>query len=124
MARILIIDDDDEICILVKKVLLLDGHEVDTAEDGSVGLRLARLHKYDLVITDIVMPEQDGLGVIMELKQKSPHIRIIAISGGGGTFNIPEITRIVKMLKVDRAFSKPLDYIELQAAVKELLESA
>ncbi len=61
MARILVIDDYVEICTLAKKFLILDGHEVDTAENGAVGLKLAGRNKYDLVITDVVMPEQDGI---------------------------------------------------------------
>ena len=80
MARILVIDDDVEICTLTKRFLLLDGHEVDTAEDGAVGLKLAGRNQYDLVITDVIMPEQDGIEVVVELKKLYPHIRIIVMT--------------------------------------------
>jgi DNA-binding response OmpR family regulator len=124
MARILVIDDTANIRTLVEKFLVLDGHDVDTAENGAVGLKLARLHQYDLVITDVVMPEQDGLEVVMELKRSSPLVKIIVITGGGGTFDIPDLLKMTKMLKADRGLAKPLDYIKLQAVVREVLEQA
>ena len=88
MARILVIDDELHIRTLVKAFLIQDGHEVDLAENGKEGLKLIGLNRYDLLITDIVMPEQDGLGVLMELKGQEPRIRVIVMSGGGERFNI------------------------------------
>ena len=121
MARILVIDDDLHIRTLVGKFLTLDGHEVDLAENGEVGMKLAALHPYDLVITDIVMPEKDGLEVVMELKRLSPLVRIIVMTGGGATFSIQELLNMTKMMKADRGLSKPLDFIKLLAVVREVL---
>ncbi len=69
MARILVIDDDVHIRSLIETHLQFDGYDVDTAENGKVGLKLVGLHQYDLVITDVVMPEQDGLEVVMGIKR-------------------------------------------------------
>ena len=123
MARILVIDDDVEICTLTKKFLVLDGHEVDTAEDGAVGLKLTGRNQYDLVITDVVMPEQDGIGVVAELKRLKPHIRIIVRTGGGAKFSISELLNITKFMKADRGLAKPLDFEMLLETVRELLAS-
>ena len=122
MARILVIDDDVEICTLTKRFLLLDGHEVDTAEDGAVGLKLTGRNQYDLVITDVVMPEQDGIGVVAELKRLQPHIRIIVMTGGGAKFSISELLNITKFMKADRGLAKPLDFENLQVVVREVLD--
>jgi len=121
MSRILVIDDDAHIRALVQKFLVIDGHEVDTAENGVVGLQLAGLHQYDLVITDVIMPEQDGLGVVMELKQLFPHVKIIVMTGGGAKFNIDDLLHMTNCMKADRGLSKPLDFEKLRVAVKEVL---
>jgi len=121
MAHILVIDDDPQIRTLVEKFLSLDGHQVDLAENGAVGLKLAGLHHYDLVITDVMMPEQDGLEVVMALKRLSPLVRIIVITGGGAKFSIQELLDMTKMLKADRGLSKPLDFEKLPLVVREVL---
>jgi len=121
MARILVIDDQENIRNVLKKLLLLDGYEVDIAKDGKAGLKMVRLDGYDLVITDICMPEQDGLEVIMELKQQFPDIRIIVMTGGGAKLDIGHLLKMSKYMGADRVFPKPLDFMELKAAVSELL---
>jgi len=123
MARILVIDDYVEICTLAKKFLILDGHEVDTAENGAVGLKLAGRNKYDLVITDVVMPEQDGIGVVAELKKLHPHIRIIVMTGGGAKMSISDLLKITRFMKADRGIAKPLDFEKLLETVREVLAS-
>lgn len=121
MARILVIDDQEQIRTVIQQILVLDGHDVDMAENGKVGLKLAGLNRYDLVITDVVMPEQDGFGVIMGLKKESPHVRIIVMSGGGARLDIDFVLKTANSFKVDGVFSKPLDFIKLQIAVREVL---
>ena len=91
------------------------------AEDGNKGLKLIEGNSYDLVITDIVMPEKDGLEVVMELKQLFPNIRIIVISGGGERLNIQDLLKMARLMGADRVMSKPLDFIKLQSAVREVL---
>ena len=122
MARILVIDDEPHLRILVESFLVQDGHEVDLAENGQKGLKLIERNSYDLVITDVVMPEQDGLEVLMGLKGRVPRMKIIVMSGGGDRLNIQELLNLAKLMGADRVLPKPLDFIKLQAAVKEVLE--
>ena len=122
MARILVIDDEPHLRILLESFLLLDGHEVDLAVNGSEGMKLIERNTYDLVFTDVVMPEKDGLEVLMELKGREPRIRIIVISGGGERLNIKELLNMARLLGADRVLSKPLDFTTLLAVVKEVLE--
>jgi DNA-binding response OmpR family regulator len=121
MSRILVIDDDPHIRILIEKFLSDDGHEVDLAENGAVGLKQARLHQYDLVITDVIMPDKDGLDVVMELKRLSPLVRIIVMTGGGAKFDIDTLLHMTKLLKADRGLPKPLDFEKLPLVVREVL---
>ena len=122
MARILVIDDELHIRTLVKAFLIQDDHEVDLAENGKEGLKLIGLNRYDLLITDIVMPEQDGLGVLMELKGKEPRIRVIVMSGGGKRFNIQNYLNLARLMGADLLLPKPLDFEKLREAVREVLE--
>ncbi len=122
MARILVIDDELHIRTLVKAFLIQDGHEVDLAENGKEGLKLIGLNRYDLLITDIVMPEQDGLGVLMELKGQVPRIRVIVMSGGGERFNIHNYLNLARLMGADLLLPKPLDFEKLREAVREVLE--
>ena len=96
---------------------------MDQAENGVVGLKLAGLHQYDLIITDIVMPEHDGLEVISELRRRSPRVKILSMSGGMAKFAGSDILKISKHLGADRVLPKPLDFIMLQAIVKEMLKT-
>ena len=121
MARILVIDDQLHIRSILKEFLKIDKHEVDLAENGKVSLQLAEHNVYDLVITDVVMPERDGLEVIMTLKRLFPHVRIIVMSGGAARLDINNLLRTAKALGADRMLSKPLDFTKLQGVVQELL---
>ncbi|MFW5837891.1 MAG: response regulator, partial [Desulfovibrionaceae bacterium] len=83
MADILIIEDDRMVGLLIKETLVAAGHGVRLADNGVAGLDLLEKHGADLVITDIVMPEMDGLEAINRLREKHPDLRVLAISGGG-----------------------------------------
>ena len=82
MAQILVIDDDVMLQRVLKEILHFLGHEVRQAFDGKEGVRLFRESPPDLVLTDILMPEQDGLQTIRELRRECPEVKIIAMSGG------------------------------------------
>ena len=88
MARILIIDDDEQVRRYLRKILEAQGHEVVAASDGKLGIELCREEPTDLIITDIFMPEKEGLETIGELRRDYPDVKIIAISGGGRTGNL------------------------------------
>ena len=83
MPTILIIDDDEVITETTKIFLNRAGYDTLTASNGAEGLKLCRQHQIDVVITDIIMPEKEGLETIRELRKNFPNIKIIAISGGG-----------------------------------------
>jgi DNA-binding NtrC family response regulator len=121
MARILVIDDELHIRTIIEKILTIDNHEVDLAENGKAGLKLASLNDYDLVITDVVMPEQDGLEVITGIKRLFPHIRIIVMTGGAIGLDIAYLLKTAKLMGADRMLPKPLDFEKLQDTVKEML---
>jgi DNA-binding response OmpR family regulator len=118
--RILVIDDDEQIRKLLRQVMEWAGHEVLEAADGREGMLKQRKHPADLVITDLIMPEQEGLETITLLKKEYPHIKIIAISGGG-RISPDAYLPAAKELGADRVFSKPFDVRELATTVKELL---
>ena len=85
MARILLVEDDEAVREILRKALVLAGHEVEEAQNGNVALAAYRRQASDVVITDLVMPEKDGLETIMELRRLDPAVKVIAISGGGRT---------------------------------------
>jgi len=122
MAKILVIDDEPQIRNILKEFLQREGYEVDIAENGKVGLKMAGVKFYDLVITDVVMPEQDGYEVIMDLVRRSPRCRIIVMSGGAAKLDTQDLLTTAKLMGADRALAKPLDFINLTTVVKEVLE--
>lgn len=86
--KVLIIDDDPLVRHTLLRMLRLGGHEGAEAENGERGLELFRRWTPDLVVTDIIMPEQEGLGTITLIKRERPEIKVIAISGGGRVGNV------------------------------------
>ena len=88
MERILIIDDEQQIRSMLRLMLEREGYEVVEAPDGIEGIRVYRRKPADLIITDLIMPNKDGIGMIIELRKEFPDVKIIAMSGGG--LNKPE----------------------------------
>ena len=120
MASILIIDDDAQILKMLRQILERESYDVTGASNGKQGLRLYRENPTDLVITDIIMPEKEGIEIIIELKRDYPDVKIIAISGGG-RINPEDYLDIAKKLGANRIFAKPVERKELLNAVRELL---
>ncbi len=121
MARILVIDDDIQILEMLRQTLEHEGYEVIDAHDGKEGMKLYREAPTDLIITDIIMPEKEGIETIMELKRDFPDVKIIAISGGG-RIGAKECLHLAKKLGAQRTFTKPVPRQDMIKAVKELLE--
>jgi DNA-binding response OmpR family regulator len=105
---------------LLRQVMEWAGYEVIEAGDGREGMHQYRKQPVDLVITDLIMPEQEGLETISSLKKENPSLKIIAISGGG-RIGPEAYLPAAQELGADRVFSKPFDVRELAEAVKELL---
>lgn len=122
MAHILVIDDEPHIRNILEKLLTRDGHKVDTAENGLIGCDQCALLSYDLVITDIVMPERDGFDVIKECCKMMPPPPVIVISGGSARLDRDYLLSIAKLLPVSKVVSKPVNFEELSAVVREVLE--
>jgi CheY-like chemotaxis protein len=115
-TKILVIEDDpDVLAMLIKHLEYLD-YTVITATDGMEGLKLLQSADYDLVITDIVMPYVSGVGVVTALKEKRPHIPVIAITGYGKE---PEAAAVEK--KADLVLAKPVKMSTLKGHIKQLL---
>ena len=120
MARILIVDDDEMVRFTIREILESVGHDITEAENG---LRVNNLHKadpFDVIITDIVMPEKEGFETIRELKRDDPNVPIIAISGGG-RFKTEAYTRIASDLGADHGLNKPFDDEQLLKLVNTCL---
>lgn len=120
MSHILIIDDDLTVLNLFEQFLRGDGFSVSVATDGREGLSLMRQKNPDLIITDIMMPEMDGLEMIREIRRHHPEIPIIAISGGMKSAPINFLPHARKF-GAGRVFEKPVSLLHLRTAVRELL---
>lgn len=123
MSKILVVDDDEQVRIMLKLTLEREGYGVDEAQDGVDALRKYDPAEHDLIITDIVMPEKEGIETIMELRAGNPDVKIIAISGGG-RINPEDYLKWAKRFGVEQTFTKPVDRQELLAAVAGLLSDA
>ncbi len=120
IMRILIIDDDEQIRVLLQQMMEWAGFEVEVAENGKVAMNIQKQNPADLVITDLIMPEQEGLETISRLKKDYEGIKIIAISGGG-RIGPEAYLPAAQELGADRVFSKPFDIQSVVDTVKELL---
>ena len=118
MARILVIDDEEQIRTLLKKALEELGHEVAKASDGDAGLHLFRENPSDLVITDLMMPKKNGLETIRDLRAEFPDAKIIAMTG----FDPARLSMALELGAVE-AIEKPFHIKELLGAVKDALNS-
>ncbi len=115
---ILVVEDDPDVLSTVVKQLEYLGYNVITASDGMEGMKKLETGDYDLVITDIVMPFISGVGVVTALKEKMPHIPVIAMTGYGKE---PEAAAMEK--KADIVLAKPVSMAELKANVSALITS-
>ncbi len=120
MKKILIADDDQQIRNMLRITLERADYEVVEACDGLEAIAIFKTNKIDLVITDIVMPEKEGIELIMELKGIDPEVGIIAISGGG-RINPEDYLKWARRFGVNNTFSKPVDRQKLLDAVAEML---
>jgi DNA-binding response OmpR family regulator len=121
MARILIIDDDEQVLDMLYESLTREGYDVLRASNGEQGLRLYRQEPVDLIITDIIMPEKEGIETIIELRKDFPDVKIIAMSGGG-RIGTKDYLHLAKIFGVQRTFKKPVAREQLLDAIKALLK--
>ena len=120
MARILVIDDDPDIRETVRRTLESRGHTVDLAKDGRAGIAALAQHAPDLVITDVFMPDQDGIETLIELRKAFPNLRVIAMSGGN-TGGLISLLDDMEGLGANASIPKPFTPKELIATVNSVL---
>ena len=123
MERILIIDDEQQIRSMLRLMLEREGYEVVEAPDGIEGIRVYRRKPADLIITDLIMPNKDGIGMIIELRKEFPDVKIIAMSGGG--LNKPEgYLKGAKKLGATCTLTKPIDREKMLRAVRNTIRDS
>lgn len=119
MSTILLIEDDEDQRLYIAAMLKSLGHQVVEAVDGDHGLQLFGQHRVDLVITDIFMPEKEGLSTIIELKELSPETKIIAMTAGRRSFD--NVLDIACEFGADLVLKKPIDMDALNKALHKAL---
>ncbi len=120
MPHILLIDDDDLFRPSLRAGLEQMGHTVDEARNGEEGLARQAHRAADLVLTDIIMPEKEGIETITELLKKYPGLKIIAMSGGGRN-NATGYLHVAQMMGARQVLAKPFTHEELEVTVASVL---
>lgn len=120
MHKILVVDDDEPVRKVLVQILMMNNYDVRDAADGREGFDVMQSFEPDLIITDIIMPEQDGVGFIIQAKNSSPATKIIAISGGG-RISAEDHLHMAHGLGADITLAKPIFPEDLLTQVKSLL---
>jgi DNA-binding response OmpR family regulator len=118
MTQICLIDDDHDVRRTLRTQLESGGYKVLEASNGHEGLRLVELHPCNIVIIDLVMPEKEGLSTILEIKERFPHVRILAITGRDVQY-----LKLARELGAHETLSKPIHSATLLDAVHKLARS-
>jgi DNA-binding response OmpR family regulator len=118
--RILVIDDEAAVRHAITRILKSEGFEVMAAPDGLRGMSHFRIWHPELVITDLIMPEQEGIQTIKQMRDADAAVKILAISGGGRLVDI-DFLQVARRLGADAILAKPFDARELLSIVRHLL---
>lgn len=121
MARILIVDDDPAVGDVIARMLAQAGHDAVALSNGASALRAYREHPADLVISDMFMPETDGVEITMCLRREFPDAKVLAISGGGGRFDKNLMLETAAALGAVGTLAKPFARSDLLNLVQEVL---
>jgi DNA-binding response OmpR family regulator len=121
MTRILVIDDDEIVREAIGQVLEEAGYDVAYATDGRRGFGLFKKLRPDLVITDIIMPETEGIETMLEIKRQSPTVPVLVISDGARIVDL-DFLESARKLGADDVLAKPFDDDELLARVRHCLK--
>lgn len=121
MSAILVIDDDASVREVVSEMLRLAGHEVTMAENGREAMPKLSSTRFDLVITDLIMPEKEGIETISEIRRLDSDVPIVAISGGG-RLGPGDYLETARYIGADATLAKPFTRQELLTTIDSLLE--
>ena len=121
-SRILVVDDEPAVRQMLLQMLGRAGYEVDEAEDGAHAMKMLKQNPVDLVITDMIMPNKEGMVTIMEIRRDFPELKVIAISGGDD-IGAREYLSLASRCGALKTFTKPLSRQDILCAVKELLKT-
>ncbi|RDH84687.1 MAG: response regulator [endosymbiont of Galathealinum brachiosum] len=121
MSNILVVDDDTSILVFIEQALT-DTHQVFTSETVAGAEEISNNNSIDLLIADLVMPEKNGIDMIMEFRKIHPAIKILAISGGGGITGRFDYLPIAKLVGAEDTLKKPFTITELRSSINTILE--
>lgn len=121
MAAVLIIDDVEHVRLLLRSLLETVGHDVTEAGTGNEALSRMRAIQFDLIVTDVIMPDVDGIAVIKEAREVSPEAKILAISGGSADLSANLSLKMGEMFGADAVLFKPFDNKHFLQTVSRLL---
>ncbi|MBP2291593.1 response regulator [Azospirillum rugosum] len=121
MAKVLVVEDSAAVRLAVTEVIEQAGHTVSSAENGRVAIELLQGETFDLIVTDVLMPEADGLEVIKEARARHPKTQVLAMSGGAPNLPAGYALKMAEMFAADAVLFKPFLNEELKKAVARLL---
>ncbi len=124
MATVLLVDDEVSVREMVSEVIRQCGHKVVTAGSVAEAKGYFTSQKIDLVVTDLVMPEQSGIDLILEFKQIKPDVKVLAISGGGGITGRFDYLPIASLVGAGAILKKPFSINEFSKKLEELLSAS
>ena len=117
--RILVVDDNEDLRSTIKALLQADGFDVSVAADGEAALAAHRARPADVVVTDLFMPDKDGIETIIELKKLYPKVKIVAMSGWTSTQG-SDYLQVAREIGAAATLQKPFDPAELSRVVRDL----
>ena len=121
MARILVVEDNEDLRLIIKDILEDAGHDISQACDGAEVEEILSIQPVDLVLTDIIMPEQEGIQTIIRLRKQFPDLKIIGMSGGGSLGNAEYYLEMAQEFGANAALQKPFSKTQLIETIQELI---
>ena len=118
--KILVVDDDDLVRMALSRILQKQGYACCEAKNGVEGIAAFKAHQPNIILTDMLMPDKEGLETISELLQMDPNVKIIAMSGGGQSQNM-SFLQLARKIGASRTISKPVKPDDLFAAINSLI---
>lgn len=121
MAKVLVVEDSAAVRLAVTEVIEQAGHAVESAENGRIAIDILEREAFDLIVTDVLMPEADGVEVIKAVRARHPDTRVLAMSGGAPNLPAGYALKMAEMFAADAVLFKPFLNEELEKAVTRLL---